>query len=346
MILCTAVWLKFGQPEGSTGLSDSTDQPIAPSDVFPHPCVKLSTVRNEPVDDRVILSTMRDGFGSPINPRLLWGTLIALLALAGCTARHAPTTRPSEGPSATSIPTSAMLPTTPAARELVEVAVDELAIGSAPEGIAEPDVRVQPATVRDGTRLWVLDETDGWMLVVALAEGLEETTPIGWVASEVGGERTVRPVGLACPASPVTVEQLLALGSFGGLACFEDRSIDVLGYVPAGCGIGGSPRVGSPEWLNGTWSSYVIGADAPMPPEVEVGVVIGARAAPESTLPSPCGAPGWYRFSGHFDDPASATCRTESVDGLVAIVVEPHVSELLCRDNLVLDSAVRLAGRP
>jgi hypothetical protein len=130
------------------------------------------------------------------------------------------------------------------------------------------------------------------------------------------------------------------------LACYGSGRIALIGFTPLGCGAGGSPRAGTPEWLNGTWTGIGIGNREPVPPDFEVEFGTTAKAAPGGRVPGGCDAPGWYRFTGHFDDPASATCRTEYADGAAAIVVEPHISELFCRGNLVLESAVRLPGEP
>jgi hypothetical protein len=228
----------------------------------------------------------------------------------------------------------------------VEVTVDRLSIGPAPKDIEAPSVRVTPGTVPAGTRLWVIDETDDWMLVVALEQGLEEATPIGWVPTQVDGSPSVGPVDLECPPPQLTVPDLLALGALGGLACYGDRKVELIGYSPVACGVGGSPRTGSPEWLNGTWTGVNIGNQEPVPPDFEVEFSIRAQAAPGSGIQDGCGETGWYRYLGHFDDPASATCRTETALGARPFVVEPQVSRLFCRGNLVLESSARLPGPP
>jgi hypothetical protein len=228
----------------------------------------------------------------------------------------------------------------------VEVTVAALAIGPAPNHIGEPQVRVLPATVPAGTRLWVIDETDEWMLVVALEQGLEEATPIGWAATQLDGAPSVGPVDLACPPPQLAVPDLVALGALGGLACYGNREVELIGFSPVGCGIGGSPRTGLPEWLNGTWTGVNIGNREPVPPDFEVDFAIRAQAAPGSGISDGCGEPGWYRYIGHFDDPASETCLTQSAVGAASVVVEPQVSRLLCRANLVLEASARLPGPP
>jgi hypothetical protein len=270
-----------------------------------------------------------------------------LLIMAACAPAPSPATT---GSSHSNVePTAVVVPSTsstPASSDLVEVAVAQLSIGAAPAEVTGSVVGVLPATVPAGTRLWVLEQLDGWMLVVAPDLAVEDATPIGWAQAVSGGEPSVRPVDLACPASPVTVQQLVALGSLGGLTCYGNGQIELIGFTPLGCGVGGSSRVGTPEWLNGTWTGVGIGNREPTPPDFEVEFAIAARAAPGRRVASGCGDPGWYRFVGHFDDPASVTCRTEIVEAPPVLLVEPRISQLLCRGNFVLDSSVRLHSEP
>jgi hypothetical protein len=234
--------------------------------------------------------------------------------------------------------------TTEPSESLVEVAVDVLAIGPPPDGVADQGIAVLGGTVPEGTRLWILDEGDDVMLVAALGF-FENEMPIGWAPTTEGGAPTVRSVDLACPLPPLTVAQLAGLGPLGGLACYGDASIALIGFSPVGCGVGGSPRTGEPDWLNGTWSGLSIGNEEPMPPDFEVAHGITGHVPPGAEVPGGCGEAGWYRYAGHFDDPASLTCRTEIAEAQL-IVVEPVVSQLICRDKLVLESGARLAAAP
>lgn len=292
---------------------------------------------------------MLDRPGSPISSSLAGRALVALLVLPGCAAQPVPTASTSDV--ATNSPTTAStgpsnVPTTPAASSLVEVTVEALSIGPAPNDIEDPSVRVLPGTVSSGTRLWVIDETDEWMLVVALGQGLEEATPVGWAATQVEGAPSVGPASLACPPPQLTVGDLVALGSLGGLACYGDRQVELIGFSPLGCGAGGSPRTGTPDWLNGTWTGIGIGNREPLPPDFEVEFGIRAQAAPGSGIQDGCGEPGWYRYVGHFDDPASETCLTQTAVGAATVFIEPQVSRLFCRGNLVLEASARLPGPP
>jgi hypothetical protein len=289
---------------------------------------------------------------TPMAPLLAVGVLVSACspAIASPSTTHTASHAAPESPSVPSSPSAPEGPSAPAgsttepAESLVEVAVDVLTIGPPPGGVADQGIAVLAGAVAEGTRLWILEEGDGVMLVAALGF-FEDEMPIGWAPASEAGAPTVRPVDLACPLPPLTVEQLAGLGSMGGLACYGDASIGLIGFSPVGCGVGGSPRTGEPDWLNGTWSGISIGNEEPMPPDFEVAHGITGHVPPGAEVPGGCGEAGWYRYAGHFDDPASLTCRTEIAEAQV-IVVEPVVSQLICRDKLVLESGARLPGAP
>lgn len=267
--------------------------------------------------------------------------LLPALSIALCSCGSP---APSQSPMATA--SLAAIPASTSA-DLREVAVAELDVGRAD---GDP-IHVTPGTLREGDLVWVLraDDPDrASHLVAVIDEVLDEVTmPFGWVPVEVDGAPSLRTANVDCPQAPLTVESLAVLQPVGGLACFGSRPMSFVGFTPTGCGAGGSPRTGTPDWLNGTWSSIGIGNQEPAPPDFEVEAVIRARVAQDLAL-QPCGSAGWYGFVGHFDDPASATCRTETTvpDGARQISIEPLLSQLLCRAQLVLTDATPLATPP
>lgn len=266
-------------------------------------------------------------------PRLA-AILTVAIAVVGCAAPSVPISRPS--------PPAA--PAAGPAPELRVVAVDGVTVGDAPPG-ADP-LEAVPTELRRGELVWVLDtaEVDGRerVLVVADRDVPELETPFGWIPSATDGEPTLAAAGVACPAPQLLIADVIRLGRFGGLACFGGNPIQLSGIAPMGCGIGGSPRVGEPDWLNGTWSGVSIG-DAPPQAGAEVPFVT-ARAAPDVGPLGDCGEPARYRFIAHFDDPASDSCRTTEETQAGAVLLDERLSVLLCRTRLVITEAQPLAG--
>ena len=225
------------------------------------------------------------------------------------------------------------------------VVANDLALDSGPAEIEET-AAVTPAVLAAGEQVWVLETrqtTSGaWHLVVADQMVPDFEIPFGWVTAERDGAPVLGAAPLACPDPPLSVDQAAELGRFGGLACYGNVPIEVRGFTPIGCGAGGSPRTGTPDWLNGTWSGIGIGDREPSPPDFDVGAAIGARVQPGHSPEAGCGQPGWFRFVGRYDHPASSTCRTQDTNGLVEVVIDARVTELLCRTQLVLTDVLPL----
>ena len=115
-------------------------------------------------------------------------------------------------------------------------------------------------------------------------------------------------------AAPITVDKL-AIASTGPLdaliGCFGHRSIDVTGYLAPPWGIGGLANGVTPAWL-GEWA----GLDDVLwlKPHPAMGCVADDDCvwlfihAPDATA-LPLAPDRWVTLTGHFDDPASLTCR-------------------------------------
>jgi hypothetical protein len=178
-----------------------------------------------------------------------------------------------------------------------QVAAERLSVAaSRADDVSDADLT--PGTVNAGQRVWVLETVGTWHLIVAEGVRDELAIPFGWVPEQIDGAATLAPVVMTCPSSPMPVSQLVGLGMFGGLACYGSEPIDFDGFTPIACGIGGSPRTGTPDWLNGTWSGMSIGDREPLPPDHEVDFFLHVRAAPGSAALGGCGDPGWRRFLG------------------------------------------------
>jgi len=270
---------------------------------------------------------------------------VAVGLLGGCAAGTAsPGGTMSPGASASLQDPSTQSP----AAGLHEVAVKSLEVGEAPFDLADI-VTITAGEISGGQHVWVLETVDidgeAWHLVASDRQMGEFDLPFGWIPAVAGGSPTVSATDVTCPPPPLPVESLVGLGSYGGLACYGNANVELLGYTPLGCGAGGSSRSGSPEWLNGTWTGVGIGNREPAPPDFEVEHAFHARAAPGATVPAGCGAPGWYRFTGHFDDPAAPTCRTQLAE-IPPVVLDVRLSVLLCRTEFVITEAVALPAAP
>lgn len=256
-------------------------------------------------------------------------SLLVALAIVACAAPTVPVSQPSPTP----------LPLREPSIALRVVAVDGLTLRHAPPG--EEPLDVVPATLRGGELVWVLDTIQGGggplSLVVADREVVDHELPFGWIPAELDGAPTLHEPELACPSEPLRVADVIGLGRLGGLACFAGAEIELIGFAPVACGIGGSSREGTPNWLNGTWSGVPV-ADAVPLPNAEL-PTISVFVAPPGDFGSDCGAPARHRFTAHFDDAASATCRTTDAtdDGLVTL--DRRVSALMCRTRLVITDA-------
>lgn len=290
----------------------------------------------------------RDGRASVAVGSIVWVTTSIAAVLVSACAATIPSASlvASESPSP-SVSTEAPPPQTTAGW-LSGIAVESVSVGT--RGDEDDSTGLQPAELPRGELVWITDRIEeggnAWLLVAA-AQGFDEfAIPFGWLPERQAGETTLVKADLGCPTAPLTVPQAERLGRFGGLACYGSAAVELVGFTPLGCGAGGSPRVGTPDWLNGTWSALGIGDDEPQPPEFTVGSAINARAAPTGAVQGGCGRAGWYRFLGHFDDPASVTCRTKSSDGAGVVRLDPRLSQLLCRASLVLTDAIPLAGPP
>lgn len=284
--------------------------------------------------------------------RLLYAAFILVGTVTACGRVPGPTSpapRADPTTSMTPVPApSASLAALAPSADLRIVAVDGVKIGDAPAG-ADPFAAV-PSRLAVGEEVWVIDTAEAAAglaaLVVVDRPVLEYMLPMGWIPLETDGVPTLAETDRPCPPHPTAVSDLDLLGRLGRLACFGGRVVTIEAFAPVGCGIGGSSRVGEPEWLNGTWSGLTLGDAEPNPPDFEVEVALRARIAPGADVPD-CGEAGWYRFTGHFDDPASATCRTtDQTPAGAPVVIDERLSELLCRSEFVLERAAPIAPRP
>ena len=127
-----------------------------------------------------------------------------------------------------------------------------------------------------------------------------------------------------CPDSEPDLAFLISMTGWERLACFGDRPMTVVGtYGCGGCG-GTEPGIYEPSWLAAPvhidflWVDWRIGA----PLDLHIAPDSGLAFPPEGSI---------VRMTGHFNDPAAATCIFTGADG------NPETIEEGCREAFVVD---------
>lgn len=236
--------------------------------------------------------------------------VLALISLAGCRAAE-PSPPPSttssavtpSGTAASTVATSSSAPsadpgatsTAFATDSAVRTVTDRLRVRSRP-GVSAASIKLEPL-LRTRTLLFVVAgpvAADGfdWYQVMPF-DGI---APSGWVAAaDRDGTPWLVRASLACPEPPLNGQALLDLSSLGGLVCYRDREIQLVGDVT--CENADVDRVfGGPEWLHsGRYCQLDLGGETR---EFFDGGIEGLG------LPTR----GRARVTGHFDDPAALTC--------------------------------------
>ena len=174
-----------------------------------------------------------------------------------------------------------------------------------------------------------------WYRVAALAGPScpEPCEVIGYVATPVeAGDPWIQEVGVNCPASPMTHDEVSALLPLEALHCNGRNEIVVTGTVelPEGVGYEG-PFAYSPAWLAHPLAIPFLAT--------ATGHVIGFRAPPDADLDPPEDG-DVVRVTGHYEDPAATSCRV-TVDPAFAdeepqpVPPEPALAVLTCRATFV-----------
>jgi hypothetical protein len=164
---------------------------------------------------------------------------------------------------------------------------------------------------------------------------------VAW--SEAGGDLLgilpAVPTG-PCPTSPPgAVEDLLALAPSLWPACFGSETLQIKGYL-AECGCGGTTSgQARPAWLIDPMGFSALYLE-PAVVSAETGPGgFGGMIDPAHPVTVP--APGTHvELTGHFDDPAAATCRVFPIPGAIGPVVPMAQTIARCRQAFVV-TAIR-----
>jgi hypothetical protein len=159
----------------------------------------------------------------------------------------------------------------------------------------------------------------------------------GWVAIGDGETEWLELLDPRCTDDEPTLQHLSSLTEWERLACYGDRQLTFEGVL--GCGGCGGYTNGTftPQWLAAPSMDFIS-----VDPQERIGP-LALRWSPDGQArPDTGGVAPILRVTGHFDDPAAATCSITFVDVTFDVrsetQVDPAMSELYCRTQFVVDS--------
>jgi len=221
------------------------------------------------------------------------------------------------------------------------VVTDNLRIRSAPfVGAASVKYR---RLLQQGDRMYVLDgpvigQNYEWYEVAVWRPSQPSIRwPAGWVArAGHDGEVWFQGTTVDCPASPMTIEALLALAPADRLACFGSAPIDiraVVGTTSIDCDTAQAGCVTGPPWLVPTMLRANISAALAGSSGVPIAIAPGTSLRADSIVSG-----GVVQLHGTFDHPSAKTCVPDAdrvgPDGPLA----PIDAILACRLRFVVSA--------
>jgi hypothetical protein len=154
---------------------------------------------------------------------------------------------------------------------------------------------------------------------------------VGYAAAASGGQRYLELLPPRCPTAEPDLAGLARLSAWEQLACFGDRPLTFEGTYGCGGGCGGT-TVGDfePPWLAFPSLFAFIRVDW----RISAPPALVLHFRPDSGL-SPPEDGAIVRLTGHFSDPASATCTMTRIVLDQGLPVDPTSAELYCRERFV-----------
>jgi hypothetical protein len=220
------------------------------------------------------------------------------------------------------------------------VVTDNLRIRSAPF-VGDLSTKYQ-RLLDDGDRLFVIDgpviaQNYEWYQVKAWRPRSPSVSwPVGWVArAGHDGEVWFRSTTVGCPASPISVEDVVALAPADRLACYRDTTLQiraVVGTAPVDCDPARSGCPTGPEWLARSALRASISASVD-PPGAGVPIALdpGAGLDPDAIEQA-----GVVRLDGTFDHPDARSCGPDPQRAGPDGPITPIEAVLECRTRFVV----------
>ena len=217
-----------------------------------------------------------------------------------------------------------------------------VALPAAPPSACPPRISVDERRV--------VPVADGWLVLGQAGDGGKT---FGWLlrpvsraagAGSVGGDPATPPASAipdpdaltfprpdACPARPVELSAILKLGRADRVGCFGGEDLIFRAWVvDPGEGYGGTCPALFPQWL----------LDCVLPPWLLSADPSGDQPLHALRAPNAAGAlegvARWVRVTGHFDDPAAATCNDGISTGFVDASIPTVALVRMCRTQFVV----------
>jgi hypothetical protein len=167
--------------------------------------------------------------------------------------------------------------------------------------------------------LWHSATGEGWQ---------PEASPVlGLVSTPLVGE---------CPELPTTQVDWILLPGAVGVECFGDQPMTFRAWLTVAGGCGGFfPGTFEPAWLAGP---YATAAFILSPYEAPDGGCGSAARHPD--LVDPAEPQQWVIITGHYDDPAAATCRYRPDPAFPGTYVSAEQAIRMCQSRFVATSVV------
>jgi len=190
-------------------------------------------------------------------------------------------------------------------------------------------VGTRPTMRGDNPIFWHLTDAGHW---------LPEPHPLFAALPDPGNDE--------CPALPRDLVEFIVLDSAQAVVCFDRTPITLHGWSVRcdGC-YGHGPGVSEPAWLVAPAENQLYLSPIEVPDDG--GSWLISMVLDPSVAREPAWSTGtWIELTGHFDDPAAATCRYQPVPEELTFMAEQRSYVDNCRRTFVVTEVTDLGRQP